>query len=72
MSASRNDSPEHAARFADAPDVARLSFYPDLVKAHAMVKLASARAGVDCGTARDEVLDGIERACLEAVVRGRL
>jgi aspartate ammonia-lyase len=39
------------------------SFYPDYVKAYAMVKLAAARANYDVGRLPKERLDAIEKAC---------
>src|SRR6478609_4924142 len=38
-------------------------FYPDYVKAFAMVKLAAARANADVGRLKKEKLDAIEKAC---------
>jgi aspartate ammonia-lyase len=48
-----------------------LRLYPDLIAAFAMVKLAAARANVDCGQFSREILGGIEGACLE-VIAGKL
>jgi aspartate ammonia-lyase len=48
-----------------------LRHYPDLIKALAMVKLAAARANVDCGVFGKDVLGGIEGACRE-IIDGRL
>lgn len=44
-----------------------LRLYPNLIKAFAMVKLAAARANVDCGQFPREVLTGIEGACRELI-----
>ena len=40
-----------------------LSHYPNLIKGLAMVKLAAARANVECGQFSREILSGIEGAC---------
>ena len=40
-----------------------LSLYPNLIKALAMVKMAAARANVECGQFSKDVLTGIEGAC---------
>src|SRR5262245_17573588 len=48
-----------------------LRLYPNLIKAFAMVKMAAARANVDCGQFSKEILAGIEGACRE-IVDGRL
>jgi len=45
-------------------------FYPDYVKAYAMVKLAAARANTDVGRMTKEKLAMIERAC-QAVIDGK-
>jgi aspartate ammonia-lyase len=45
-------------------------FYPDYVKAFAMVKLAAARANTDVGRMKKEKLDAIEKAC-KAVMDGK-
>jgi aspartate ammonia-lyase len=45
-------------------------FYPDYVKAYAMVKLAAARANADVGRMKKEKLDAIEKAC-QAVIGGK-
>ncbi len=42
-----------------------LRLYPDFVRALAMVKLAAARANVDCGQFSRDILTGIEGACAE-------
>jgi len=48
-----------------------LRLYPDLIKAFAMVKLAAARANVDCGQFSKDILKGIEGACQE-LMAGKL
>jgi aspartate ammonia-lyase len=48
-----------------------LSHYPNLIKALAMVKLAAARANVDCGVFDKSILAGIDGACRE-LIDGRL
>jgi len=45
-------------------------FYPDYVRAYAMVKLAAARANTDIGRMKKEKLDAIEKAC-KAVIDGK-
>src|SRR6185436_6727461 len=45
----------------------QLRLYPDLIKAFAMVKMAAARANVDCGQFSKEILFGIEGACKELI-----
>jgi len=45
-------------------------FYPDYVRAYAMVKLAAARANTDVGRMKKEKLDAIEKAC-QAVIDGK-
>lgn len=45
-------------------------FYPDYVKAYAMVKLAAARANTEVGRMKKEKLDAIEKACM-AVMDGK-
>src|SRR6187399_1719488 len=45
-------------------------FYPDYVRAYAMVKLAAARANTDVGRMKKEKLDMIEKAC-QAVIDGK-
>src|SRR5262245_26662762 len=49
----------------------QLRLYPDLIKAFAMVKMAAARANVDCGVFSREILTGIEGACRE-IIDGKL
>ncbi len=44
-----------------------LRLYPDFIKALAMVKLAAARANVDCGVFDKTILAGIEGACKELI-----
>src|SRR5688572_18111858 len=46
------------------------AFYPDYVKAFAIVKLAAARANADVGRLSKEKLAAIEKAC-EAVMAGK-
>lgn len=46
------------------------NFYPDYVKAFAIVKLAAARANAEDGRLKKERLDAIEKACL-AVMDGK-
>lgn len=48
----------------------KTNFYPDYVKAYAMVKLAAARANADVGRMKKERLDAIEKAC-QAVIDGK-
>src|SRR3982751_222550 len=48
----------------------KTSFYPDYVRAYAMVKLAAARANTEVGTMKKERLDAIEKAC-QAVIDGK-
>jgi aspartate ammonia-lyase len=45
----------------------QLRLYPNLIKALGMVKMAAARANVDCGQFSKEILSGIERACQELI-----
>ena len=45
----------------------RLSLYPNLIKAFAMVKMAAARANADCGQFGKDILAGIEGACQELI-----
>jgi aspartate ammonia-lyase len=44
-----------------------LRLYPNIIKAFAMVKMAAARANVDCGQFSKEILTGIEGACKELI-----
>src|SRR5882724_9268250 len=46
------------------------SFYPDYVKAFAIVKLAAARANAQVGRLKPEKLSAIEKAC-DAVMQGK-
>lgn len=48
-----------------------ISQYPDLIRALAVIKLAAARANVDCGAFDRKILDGIEGACRE-LMEGKL
>jgi aspartate ammonia-lyase len=48
----------------------KTNFYPDYVRAYAMVKLAAARANTQVGTMKKERLVGIEKAC-QAVIDGK-
>jgi aspartate ammonia-lyase len=48
----------------------KTSFYPDYVKAYAMVKLAAARANADVGRMKKDRLEVIEKAC-QAVIDGK-
>ena len=48
----------------------KTTFYPDYVKAYAMVKLAAARANYQVGRMKKERLDAIEKACA-AVMDGK-
>src|SRR6186713_3628567 len=48
----------------------KTNFYPDYVRAYAMVKLAAARANTDVGRLKAEKLAGIEKAC-QAVMDGK-
>ena len=45
-------------------------FYPDYVRAYAMVKMAAARANTDVGRMSKEKLNAIEKAC-QAVIDGK-
>src|SRR5215510_10393740 len=45
-------------------------FYPDYVRAYAMVKMAAARANADVGRMSKEKLASIEKAC-QAVIDGK-
>lgn len=42
-----------------------LRHYPDLVKALGIVKLAAARANLECGVLEKPIVDAIEKACLD-------
>jgi aspartate ammonia-lyase len=48
----------------------KTNFYPDYVKAYAIVKLAAARANTEVGRMKKERLDAIEKAC-QAVMDGK-
>ena len=48
----------------------KTNFYPDYVRAYAMVKLAAARANTDVGRMSKEKMDAIEKAC-QAVIDGK-
>src|SRR6476659_912989 len=48
----------------------KTSFYPDYVRAYAMVKLAAARANTEVGRMKKEKMDAIEKAC-QAVIDGK-
>lgn len=48
----------------------KTNFYPDYVKAYAIVKMAAARANTETGRMKKEKLDAIEKAC-QAVIDGK-
>src|SRR6187455_1703992 len=48
----------------------KTNFYPDYVKAYAMVKLAAARANAETGRMKKDRADAIEKAC-QAVIDGK-
>ncbi|WP_255558519.1 aspartate ammonia-lyase [Flavobacterium taihuense] len=48
----------------------KTNFYPDYVRAYAMVKLAAARANADVGRMKKDRLEAIEKAC-QAVIDGK-
>ncbi len=48
----------------------KTNFFPDYVRAYAMVKLAAARANAETGRLSKEKLDAIEKAC-NAVISGK-
>jgi len=48
----------------------KTNFYPDYVKAYAMVKLAAARANTEVGRMKKDRMDAIEKAC-QAVIDGK-
>lgn len=48
-----------------------IGHYPDLVRALAVIKLAAARANVECGCFDKTILDGIDGACRE-LMEGKL
>jgi aspartate ammonia-lyase len=45
----------------------KTNFYPDYVRAYAMVKLAAARANTEVGRMKKEKLDAIEKACQDVI-----
>src|SRR6186713_2333757 len=45
----------------------KTNFYPDYVRAYAMVKLAAARANTDVGRMKKEKLAAIEKACQDVI-----
>src|SRR5215203_7298336 len=45
----------------------KTNFYPDYVRAYAMVKLAAARSNTDVGRMPKEKLDAIEKACQDVI-----
>jgi aspartate ammonia-lyase len=49
----------------------QLRLYPNFIKALGMVKLAAARANFDCGQFSQDILRGMEGACLE-IIDGKL
>ena len=48
----------------------KTNFYPDYVRAYAMVKLAAARANTEVGRMKKDKMDAIEKAC-QAVIDGK-
>src|SRR5215207_2679218 len=48
----------------------KTNFYPDYVRAYAMVKMAAARANTDVGRMKKDKLAAIEKAC-QAVIDGK-
>src|SRR6478752_1848626 len=48
----------------------KTNFYPDYVKAYAIVKLAAARANTEVGRMKKETLAAIEKAC-KAIMDGK-
>jgi len=48
----------------------KTNFYPDYVKAYAMVKMAAAHANADVGRMKKERYDAIEKAC-KAIIDGK-
>ena len=48
----------------------KTNFFPDYVRAYAMVKLAAARANAETGRLSKEKMDAIEKAC-NAVINGK-
>jgi aspartate ammonia-lyase len=45
----------------------KTNFYPDYVRAYAMVKMAAARANTQVGRMKKEKLDAIEKACQDVI-----
>lgn len=45
----------------------KTNFYPDYVKAYAIVKLAAARANTEVGRMKQERMDAIEKACQDVI-----
>src|SRR6187200_2458800 len=45
----------------------KTNFYPDYVKAYAMVKLAAARANTEVGRMKKDRMDAIEKACQDVI-----
>src|SRR6187401_2794948 len=45
----------------------KTNFYPDYVRAYAMVKIAAARANTEVGRMKKEKLDAIEKACQDVI-----
>src|SRR5688500_19378073 len=48
----------------------KVNFYPDYVKAFAIVKLAAARANTEVGTMKKDRMAAIEKAC-QAIIDGK-
>src|SRR3954465_904445 len=48
----------------------KTNFYPDYVKAYAIVKLAAARANTEVGRMKKDRMDAIEKAC-QAIIAGK-
>src|SRR6187455_1537537 len=48
----------------------KTNFYPDYVKAYAIVKLAAARANTEVGRMKKDRMDAIEKAC-QAIIDGK-
>src|SRR5918993_3022831 len=48
----------------------KTNFYPDYVKAYAIVKLAAARANTEVGRMKKDRMEGIEKAC-QAIISGK-
>ena len=45
----------------------KTNFYPDYVKAYAIVKLAAARANTEVGRMKQDRMDAIEKACQDVI-----